>query len=363
VKLKRIDAGAYRIPTEKPEADGTFGWDSTTLVVVTATSDSGHRGLGFTYAAASAATLVRERLAEVAVGSPVEAVGMAWERMVAAVRNVGRPGVGAMAISAVDVALWDLKARVVDLPLFRLLGAYRDKVPIYASGGFTTDSEEELCRQLSDWVSAGIPRVKMKVGLDGGTRPDQDEARVAAARRAIGAAELFVDANGAYSAKQAVEMGSRFANHGVTYFEEPVSSDQLDQLAFVRERVPMAVAAGEYGYDPWYFREMLQVRAVDILQADATRSLGITGWLQAAALSYAFGVPFSAHTAPAIHAHAACAAPQIEHAEYFHDHVRIERMLFDGVTEPVDGFLRPDPGRPGLGLEFRARDAERWSVQ
>lgn len=333
------------------------------MVLVEAVADAGRRGLGFSYASHAAATVIREMLAEVVVGHDVENVGAAWTAMVNTVRNAGRQGVAATAISAVDIALWDLKARVAGKPLFRLLGPHREAVPIYGSGGFTSYTEQELAQQLAGWVEAGIPRVKMKIGKAWGTKADEDLARVRAARRAIGPdAELFVDANGAYSAKQAVAMARRFADEGVSYFEEPVSSDQLQQLHFVRQHAPMAIAAGEYGYDPWYFRDMLRAEAVDILQADVTRCLGVTGWLQAAALAYGFDIPLSAHTAPAIHAHVACAAPQIEHVEYFYDHVRIERMLLDGAPEPVDGSLRPDPSRLGLGLELKPQEAEKWRI-
>jgi L-alanine-DL-glutamate epimerase-like enolase superfamily enzyme len=184
---------------------------------------------------------------------------------------------------------------------------------------------------------------------------------VRAVRKAIGSeAELFVDANGAYTAKQAIALARRFADHGVTYFEEPVPFDHIDQLAFIRQHSPIAIASGEYGYSPSDFRHVLEAKAVDILQADATRCLGITGCVQAAALAHAYGIPFSTHTAHSIHAHIGCAVPQIEHLEYFYDHVRIESMLFDGVLEPQEGHLRPDPSRPGLGLELKTSDAQRW---
>ena len=362
MKIERLEVSAYRIPTDRPEADGTISWDSTTLVLVEAVADSGLRGLGFTYASRAAATLIEEMLAEVVVGSPVEPAA-AWGAMVRAVRNAGRPGIAANAISAIDIALWDLKARTLEQPLFHLLGARRDEVPIYGSGGFTTYSEQELAEQLAGWVEQGISRMKMKVGKDWGTKTGEDLARVKVAREAIGnEAELFVDANGAYSAKQAIDMAHRFADYNVSYFEEPVSSDHLDQLALVRRHAPMQIAAGEYGYDPWYFAAMLRTEAVDILQADVTRCLGVTGWLEAAALAHSFAVPFSAHTAPSIHAHTGCAAPQISHVEYFYDHARIESMLFEGVPKPAGGFLRPDPSRPGLGLDFKHADADRFKV-
>ena len=363
MKIKQVETSIYRIPTDRPEADGTFRWDTTTLVLVETVADSGARGLGFSYTAAAAGNLIEDLLADVVIGCPVENIGAAWEAMVRAVRNVGLPGIAATAISAVDTALWDLRARVEGLALFHLLGAFRDSVPIYGSGGFTTYSETELVEQLAGWVGQGISRVKMKVGKDWGTRLEEDLTRVSAVRRAIGSdAELFVDANGAYTVKQATDMALRFHEQGVTYFEEPVLFDHIDQLAFIRQYSPIAIASGEFGYHAYDFRNVLEAKAVDILQADATRCLGITGCLQAATLAHAYGVPFSTHTAHSIHVHIGCAVPQIEHLEYFYDHMRIEEMLFEGALQPQEGYLRPDPSRPGLGLELKTRDAQRWKL-
>jgi L-alanine-DL-glutamate epimerase-like enolase superfamily enzyme len=286
--------------------------------------------------------------------------------MVAAVRNVGRPGVAATAISAVDVALWDLKARLAGQPLFRLLGPQRESVPIYGSGGFTTYTDHELTDQLGGWVQQGIPRVKMKIGTDWGSRPELDVHRVKVARAAIGPeAELFVDANGAYSVKQALALAERFAAESqVSWFEEPVSSDDLDGLRLVRERAPvmMDIAAGEYGFDVGYFERMIAAGAVDVLQADITRCAGITELLRVGALCRARNLPLSLHCSPAAHLHAALALEPLRHLEYFHDHVRIEHLLFDGVVRPRQGALFPDLDRPGTGLEFRAADAERYAA-
>ena len=363
MRVQGLEVSVYRIPTDRPEADGTIAWSSTVLVLVEALADSGERGLGFSYASTAAATLIRDTLKQIVVGMPVENVEAAWGAMIKSVRNIGRPGVASTAISAVDLALWDLKARAVGQALFTLLGPFRQSVPIYGSGGFTSYSERELAEQLAGWAAAGIPRVKMKIGKDWGTKPEEDLARVRVARQAIGdGPELFVDANGAYTAKQAIRQAQRLVEYGVPYFEEPVSSDQLDQLALVRQHIPQAVAAGEYGYDPWYFRDLLQAQAVDIMQADATRCLGASGWLEAARLAHSFGIPFSAHTAPSIHAQLGCAAPQISHVEYFYDHARIERMLFDGAPEPKEGQLSPDPQRPGLGLELKRQGAQKWRI-
>ncbi len=358
--IRRVDVGAYRIPTDAPESDGTIAWDATTIVVVEVLA-GGERGLGYAYADAAAAHLIEDTLAAIVEGRDAMAVAGAWQAMVEAVRNIGRPGIASSAIAAVDIALWDLKARLLDVSLVALLGPVRDGAAVYGSGGFTSYDVGRLQEQLASWAGAGITMVKMKVGRE----PDRDAERVALAREAIGdACELFVDANGAYSRKQALGMSERFAEQRVTWFEEPVSSDDLAGLRLLRDRAPagMAIAAGEYGYALEYFRRMLETGAVDILQADVTRCAGITELLRVGALCGAHEVPLSAHTAPSIHAHAGCAIASMVHLEYFHDHVRIERTLFDGVLEPDDGRLAPDRSRPGLGLELRRPDADAYAL-
>jgi L-alanine-DL-glutamate epimerase-like enolase superfamily enzyme len=267
----------------------------------------------------------------------------------------------AMAISAVDTALWDLKAKLLDLPLVTLLGPVRQAIPVYGSGGFTSYTNKQLEAQLGRWVAAGIPRVKMKIGRD--AKADRERVRVA--RHTIGPhTALFVDANGAYERKQALAQAEKFVPFDVTWFEEPVSSDDLHGLRLIRDRAPagMEIAAGEYGYDLDYFRRMLGAGAVDVLQADATRCGGITGFRQAVVLCATHHIQLSAHTAPALHTHVCCAFQPVRHVEYFHDHVRIERLFFDGISEPVDGELRPDLTRPGMGIEFKKKDAARFAA-
>jgi L-alanine-DL-glutamate epimerase-like enolase superfamily enzyme len=358
--VDRIELSTYTIPTDAPESDGTFEWHETTMVVVHA-GGGGKKGLGYGYASAAAAQVIHASLAEAVTGRDAMDVEGSYVAMRRAVRNVGRDGVAATAISAVDIALWDLKAKLLDLPLVSLLGAARDAITVYGSGGFTSYSLERLSAQLSGWTSSGIGAVKMKIGRD----PSADLARVRAARQAIGdKPELFVDANGAYTRKLALAQANRFREQDVTWFEEPVSSDDLEGLRLIRDRAPagMAIAAGEYGYDVQYFRRMVQAGAVDVLQADATRCGGVSGFLRAAVVADAFGLPLSAHTAPTVHAPLCCAASRAANLEYFHDHVRIERLLFDGALDPVDGRLRPDRTRPGLGVTLKRADAEAYAT-
>ena len=359
--IEDIDVAAYEVPTDTPEeSDGTLAWDSTTMVLVKAHA-GGKTGLGYTYNHAAAAPLINEKLAGVVEGRDALSVKASWMAMHHAIRNIGRPGVIASAVAAVDIALWDLKAQLLDLPLVTLLDAAHERVPIYGSGGFTSYATQELQSQLADWVEQGITMVKMKVGR----HPDEDLDRVNAARNAIGEdPELFVDANGAYRHKQALWFAEAFADLGVTWFEEPVSSDDLEGLRFLREQGPpgLEIAAGEYGYDLFYFRRMLETGAVDVLQADVTRCMGITGFLRAGTLCQARSMEMSAHTAPSVHTHVLAAVPSMRHLEYFYDHVRIEEMFFDGTLQPEDGFLEPDRSRAGVGLRFKHADAEEYRV-
>lgn len=354
--LERLDVSAYRVPTDAPEADGTFAWDSTTLVLVQARA-GGATGIGWTYAPAACAALITELLQPAVVGLPAFDVGHASVAMHQAVRNASRPGTVGYAISAVDCALWDLKARLLGLPLHRLLGAVRDKVPIYGSGGFTSYDERQLAEQLTGWaLEQAIPRVKIKIGESAGTETARDLARMRQARKVIGpGVELFVDANGGYSAKQAIRVMAEADELDIRWLEEPVPSDNLTGLREVRERVDADVAAGEYGTELRYYRRMCDADAVDCVQVDVSRCGGITQWLRIAALAAAHGLEISGHCAPHLSVQVAAATPNFRHLEWFHDHVRIETMFFDGCLDPRGGALIPSAA-PGNGLSLRAAD-------
>jgi len=353
-EITEVEAAAYTVPTDGPEADGTLSWDATTMVLVTVRTRAGVTGIGHTYGHACLTSLVDGLLGPRVVGIDVRETGVAWEAMRSAIRNLGRPGLCSMAIAAVDMALWDAKARTLDVPLHRLLGASHLEVPVYGSGGFTTYSRDDLIAQLGGWVEQGIPRVKMKIGIS----PQDDLERACAVRAAIGDdVELYVDANGAYDQVTALRLGRRLVEEAdVAWFEEPVSSDDLRGLAALSRDLPLDVTAGEYGYHLEYFQAMAP--CVDVVQADITRCAGITEFLRVAATTTK---PLSGHCAPMAHVHAATVPPHFRHLEYFHDHVRIEQMLFDGALEPVAGNLVP-ADTPGNGLVFKEADAKQFRV-
>jgi len=352
--MAELEVSAFTIPTEEPESDGTLEWDSTTLVLVEVAA-AGQRGLGYTYGSPAVAAFIREHLASAVGRADPLSPPRTWATMREAIRNAGQPGVGAMAVSAVDIALWDLKARLLGVCLADALPRAHARVPVYGSGGFTSMTLDALQEQLAGWAPFG--RVKMKVGRE----PDRDPERLRAAREAIGdAVELFVDANGAFARKEAVRWAERYAELGVTYLEEPVTSDDLDGLRMVRDATRLDVAAGEYAWGLADVEPLLG--AVDVVQADVTRVGGVTAMLRVDGLCGARSMRFSAHCAPAISAHVCCAMEAAVHIEYFQDHVRVERLLFEGTLDPRDGALEPDRSRPGLGLELKRSEAARYAA-
>jgi L-alanine-DL-glutamate epimerase-like enolase superfamily enzyme len=354
--VEALHASDHTVPTEFPESDGTFEWDHTTLVLVQVSSGN-TTGIGYTYGDAAVADLVRDLLAPAVIGANATAPGVAWEAMLRAARNAGLAGPMAQAVSAVDTALWDLKARLLRVPLTALFPGFRAAAPAYASGGFTSYPLSRLQTQLSDWSDRGYTAVKIKVGRDDA----EDEARVRAARATLAPeVTLMVDANGAYTPRQAIERAHRFAEHGVGWLEEPVTSDDPDGLRFVRDHAPagMLVTAGEYTFDPWAAQQLLKAQAVDVLQLDATRCLGFTGALLAAAAAATAHVPVSTHTAPQLHVHLAAGVRDLHSVEWFHDHARVESLLFEDTVQPHDGIVAAKVTRTGNGLVLRATTAK-----
>lgn len=361
--IDAVEARAYRIPTPSPESDGTLTWDSTTLVAVHVLAGA-IRGLGWTYSDAACVPLIHNTLAPVILGQNLLEVPACWSSMQRRIRNLGRPGIVSCALSAVDIALWDAAARALDLPVSSLLGRTHDDVALYGSGGFTSQSLSELQHQLDGWVQQRrIPRVKIKIGQDRGQTVDRDLSRVATTREVVGDdVELYVDANGGYSPGQARRVARRLEQQDVRWFEEPVTSDDLGNLAQLREMTTVDITAGEYGYDLVYFARMVAAGAIDCLQIDVTRCGGYTEWQRAAAIAAGAGVEVSAHCAPNLSAHVAVTTPNIRHLEWFADHDRIESTFFDGALDPSGGRVRPDRAVPGHGLTLKHADIDRYAV-
>ncbi|MBV9269392.1 MAG: mandelate racemase [Acidobacteriaceae bacterium] len=359
VKISSARISVFRIPTDQPEeSDGTAVWDSTTVLLVELTAED-TTGLGCSYTSEGAAYAAKEFAEKDIKGKNPFNIPSLHTALGIRARNMGKPGAVATAISAIDIALWDLKARLLKLPLLDLLGRSRDWIPAYGSGGFTSYSEKQLINQLAGWASDGIRQVKMKIGRN----PNDDVSRAAAVVKALnGRAELFVDANGAYSRKQALLKAEQFGDLGVTWFEEPVTMNDRIGLHLMVERAPaiMNIAAGEYCYVLDDVKDLIDSEAIDVLQADVTRCGGISNFIKISGVCEMYHYPLSAHTSPTVHATLCCFATAAINVEYFHDHVRIEHMIFDGAITARDGMLQPDTTRPGLGLELKRADADKF---
>jgi L-alanine-DL-glutamate epimerase-like enolase superfamily enzyme len=357
--IERLKVSVFSIPMEKAESDGTLEWKATTMILVQLYA-AGKEGIGYTYGDKAISQVIANLLRPAVINRDAMDVPATQRSMVNAIRNNGQCGIGMMAVSAVDIAGWDLKAKLLDLPLCRLLGQEHEAMKIYGSGGFTSYTDLEMQQQLEGWLRRGIGAVKIKVGRN----KDADEHRVAIARKAIGEkTELYVDANGAYTVSEALQYARRFSAYGVDWLEEPVPATWTEQMRFIRQQLngEMRLVAGEYGYTLADFRSLLESGAVDVIQADATRCGGITDWLKAGQLCEAFHVPLSSHCAPAAHLHAALSLSSFSIGEYFHDHVVAERNLFEGAALPRNGHLFPDLNTAGLGLTLKEK-AENWRV-
>jgi L-alanine-DL-glutamate epimerase-like enolase superfamily enzyme len=359
--VEAVWAEAFRVPTPQPEADGTLLWEATTIVVAQVRAGP-VTGLGWTYADQACVSLIDNVLASAVIGRPVLDVCAGWAEMRRQIRNLGRPGLVSCAMSAVDVALWDAAARLLNLSLSRLLGRVRDQVNVYGSGGFTTQTFGQLTDQLRHWThDQAMGQVKIKIGESWGSDVSRDLERVRLTRATVGDdVEIYVDANGGYSVGQAKRVGRQLAEYGVSWFEEPVSSDNLIGLSRLRDWCAADVAAGEYGYDLPYFARMAPV--VDCLQVDVTRCGGFTAWFRAAAVAEAAGVQVSAHCAPNLSAHIGAATQNFRHIEWFADHDRIEGELFDGCLDPYGGFAAPSNDMPGHGCALRREVAACYRV-
>lgn len=338
--IEQLDVAVYTVDTPEPEADGTLSWDATTAVVVQAHA-AAVTGPGWTYSSAAASAVVTDELAGVVTGRDPFDVAGAWAAMHRHCRNFGTRGLVMQALSAVDIALWDLKSRLRDEPLSMMLGQARLTVPIYGSGGFTSLGPTRLAEQVAEWRAAGCTAMKVKIGQDWGANLTRDLDRVGQLRDLAGdGVVLMVDANGGYTVAQARRAGAALDDLGVIWFEEPVSSDDVDGLGSVRQAVRCDVAAGEYVSDLYDARHLAPV--VDCLQLDATRCGGYTGWLAAASIAASHNLEVSAHCAPAL------ARPR--HVDRCH-----RRAL--PAMKPIDPFQPTMRKRHGRQHETADRDA------
>jgi D-arabinonate dehydratase len=324
-------------------------------------TDAGQEGLGV--GTPIARDVIERVLKPLLVGQDPFCIEKLWDDMFWRVRGYGRKGVAFCAISAVDIALWDLKAKLFGVPLYRLLGPYADTVPIYGSGGWTSYSEAELVREQTGYVERGIPRVKMKVAKDFGHSEREDVKRLAAVRKAVGDdVEIYVDANNGYYAKQAIGMARHLSDYDVKWFEEPVLADDIAGLAAIARAIDIPVATGEHEYTRYGFKELIAQGGADIVQPDVGRVGGVSEWMKVAHLAQAFNLPVAPHAVQLVHLHLACCIPNLKVVEYLGTVEEGDRIWYTEFPQPRDGSWSPYSDRPGLGLELSPEAVRRYAM-
>ncbi len=326
-------------------------------------TDRGLVGLGLGGGTTAAREVIERTLKPILLGQNALHIEKLWDEMFWAIRGVGRKGLAFSALSAVDIALWDLKAKYYETPLYQLLGPYTESVPVYGSGGWTHFSLDELVAEQCGYVERGMRAVKMKVGKDFGHSEREDVARLAAVREAVGPdVQIFIDANNGYYAKQAIRLARVFEEYDVGWFEEPVLADDIDGLAAVAKAIDIPVATGEHEYTKYGFRDLIVRGGADIVQPDVGRVGGISEWMKVAHLAHAFNLPVAPHAYQLVHLHLACATPNLKIVECLGTVEAADRIFYTSFDEPRNGVWSPDPHKHGLGLELDPSAVKHYAV-
>jgi L-alanine-DL-glutamate epimerase-like enolase superfamily enzyme len=362
MRITDVTTTVLHTPDTLPFHDSTMRQVGTSWsgIFVHIKTDEGHEGLGVGVTPGTR-DLIEQVFKPLLVGQDPLNHEKLWEELFWAVRGYGRKGMAFTALSAVDIGLWDLKGKIFDAPLYKLIGHYTDTVPIYGSGGWTHFTVDELVREQAGFVEQGIPRVKLKVGKDFGKAEREDVERLAAVRKALGDdVEIYIDANNGYYARQAIVMARRFEQYNVAWFEEPVLADDIAGLAEVARANVIPVATGEHEYTKYGFKDLIAAGGADIVQPDVCRVGGITEWLKVAHLAHAFNLPVAPHAIAPVHLHLACCTPNLRVVEVLGVEDDVYRRWFTELPAQKNGMWSPFPDKPGLGLELNPKAVEKW---
>jgi L-alanine-DL-glutamate epimerase-like enolase superfamily enzyme len=354
-KISKIDVHLVSAPIKSGFADATRKVETVGYTIVRVTTDQGLEGFGVTYhevGGEATRCLIQKNMAPKLIGrSPLETEAI-WQEFFHYLRGVGRKGLMFCALSAIDIALWDLKGKIFDVPLYRLLGGNKTKIPVYCSGGWTSYSDEELVQEMKSMVNQGYRMIKFKVGVEGGASPRRDVERVRKVREAVGPdIDLLLDANNCWDAATGVQFANNVRGYDILLLEEPVFADDIPGLARFKQGTDIPLATGEHEYTKFGVRDLVLNQAADIVQTDGGRAGGYTELLKIAAITQAWNLKFAPHALENIHIHLVSAIPNA---------LFLERLLlFEGITAqvysnaplPKNGFMEI-PDLPGLGLEL-----------
>jgi L-alanine-DL-glutamate epimerase-like enolase superfamily enzyme len=366
--IESVSACVARVPLDRPVTFSTRRVTAREYCLVRIRASDGTEGLGYCYAVNSAGRLlavaVTDLLAPRLIGQDSHRVEGLWREMYQDALLLGRTGGVMRALSALDIALWDLNARSAGLPLYRYLGAVSlDRVPAYASGGYYLPGKtiEDLAREMADHVAEGFKAVKMKVGLESVAN---ERRRIAAVREAIGAdVRLMLDANNAWKdLPTALEYVRCFEPFNPFWIEEPFSPDDIDNHARLAAATPVTVATGEVEAGRWRFKDLIAQKATTLLQTDATVCGGITEWRRIAALAASHGIMVEPHAWHDVHVHLVASTPNTTYVEWMpDDHIVNFRRLIDTQLVADKGDLLLPQGA-GLGFAFDDAAIDEYGV-
>ena len=363
MKITQLQAQVVRVPLDEPLANGPTPKDATqSFVTLKLRTDEGVEGVGMTFfgggAMSGALKAAVEGLGALAVGMNPLDIEAIVGKIRGAASSSGPGGIFTLALSAIDIALWDIKGKVLNQPVSRLLGGFRERVPTYASGalmrGFPLAHVEKAAARLVEKV---FRQMKTQMALPGDTNPELEVERIRVVRNAVGPKiDLMCDINQRWDVRQAISIGSRVEEYHLFWLEDVVAHDDYPGLAAVADALTTPIAAGEYVYGLVPFRHMLEARSVDIVMVDVLRAGGISQWMKIAGMAEAFNLPIVNHLAPEISVHMVAAAPNGLTVEY----MPWSSRLWKEVPQPVKGELTV-PQKPGLGLEFDDDALERYA--
>jgi L-alanine-DL-glutamate epimerase-like enolase superfamily enzyme len=370
MKITALRTVTVSVPIERPTAIATRQLGARQYILVWIDTDTGHTGIGYTYAGTVGGQAVRElvqsALAPLLLGQDPRLIERHWTAMYQEVLLGGRRGAALRAISAVDIALWDLLGKITGLALYRLLGGCADEVPVYASGGYYRpgDPLDNIREEMAAYKAMDFTDFKIKVG---GAPFAVDVQRVQVAREVIGpAGRLALDANNAWRwPHDAIRFARAVQDCDIWWLEEPLSPEDIAGHAEIARSLDMPVATGEIHATRWDFRDLIDQRGADILQPDAGVLGGISEWLKVAHTAASFNLPVAPHWHANVHVHLAAAVYNCLTVEFFvleQDIYNFERLLTPETRlQPQNGRL-PLPTAPGLGIEFDTQAIARWQV-
>jgi D-arabinonate dehydratase len=365
VKIETVRARTLRLPLRRAIRTSNLSIEAREFVLVEIVAEGGlsGRGFGFTRDGLVAQT-VDANLAPLLVGEDARLTERIWERLYLGTRYLGRKGLLMRALSAVDIALWDLRGKALGAPLWELLGGYREHIPAHVAGGYygPSSDEEAVGAEFAGYRSAGYRGAKINVG---GLPFERDLARVAAARAALGAGVgLAVDFNGSLaSVHEALRWARELESLDIAFLEEPFLMDALPAMRGLRARSPLPIAIGEDESGRWAFRELLEPPSLDILRHDATLAGGVSEWVKIAGLALAHDVALFPHWFPEIHVHVAAAFPSCVGVELIDPASGVMNLheLMENPLTQRDGYAEP-PSGPGLGIVWDERRIEAATV-